>query len=143
MEKEKNTNEDVETILFVGSMNGDLPLNEENIGTMNDIQNEKAKKFLVKHPNAIVGKINQYDPEDENFERLDQVLPLFNFSYSFAIPQEDPKIYDFVYDWNKRLNLKEMTVAKLETFQDMVEEVGGIHFYWIQNHDPTRNNRRP
>ncbi|MFX0198985.1 MAG: hypothetical protein ACFFCW_22920, partial [Candidatus Hodarchaeota archaeon] len=75
-----------ETQLFVGSMCGEVMCTTENIDTMNQIQNDKARAYLKKHPHAIVGKFNWYEGQDNRFKRLKDVMPLLNFSFDFALP---------------------------------------------------------
>ena len=123
--------QDLETHLYVGSMCGDVMCSEDNISTMNQIQNDKAKEYLKKYPDAIVGKINWYEGEDNEFKRLADVMPLLNFSYSFALPKEDQWAYEWAYTWNNLLTLAEKTTDVVQKFMDYIDEQDGIHFYWI------------
>lgn len=39
-------------------------------GTLHKIQNEKAREFLKKYPEAVVGRINRYTEKDKEFPLL-------------------------------------------------------------------------
>jgi len=129
MNQEKK--ETLETHLFVGSMCGEVMCTEDNIDTMNQLQNDKAKAYLKKHPNAIVGRFNWHEDADCKFRRLKDVMPLLNFSYDFALPDFDDWAFEYVRTWNENLTLAQKSPEYVEQFWDYIDTENGIHFFWI------------
>lgn len=85
---------------------------------------------LGKHPDARVGKINWYSDEDKPIKKLANVTPLLNFSYDFAVPEEDKKLSKMLKEYNNETDFQKASANVTQIF-DRIDKLNGISFYWL------------
>jgi len=102
----------------------------EQITNNNKTENQKAREYLEEHPDARVGKINWYSDQDKRIKKLANIKTLLNFSYDFAVPQEDKELFKMIKDYNNEPDFTKPSVNVTQIF-DRIDKVNGISFYWV------------
>lgn len=123
--------QDKECWLIQKGMYGRDAITKENIDDLNEIQNEKAKEFLKKYPEAIVGRIGWYRKKDEGFPLLKDHMPLKNFSFNFAIPERVKIIELAIKGWNETKFEATHAVRAIERINTWIANAKGIQFFWL------------
>ena len=100
-------------------------------GELHKIQNEKAREFLKKYPEAVVGKINWYKNTDSDFPQLHYHMPLKNFSFNFALPERVKIIELAIKSWNETDFEAKVAVIHLEKINAWIRDAKGIQFFWL------------
>lgn len=103
----------------------------EDIDELNKIQNEKAREFLNKYPEAVVGRINWYTEKDKEFPFLKDHMPLKNFSFNFALPERVKIIELAIKSWNETEFEAKVAVIHLEKINAWIRDAKGIQFFWL------------
>jgi len=103
----------------------------EDISELNKIQNEKAREFLKKYPNAVVGHINWYREKDKEFPLLKDQMPLKNFSFNFALPERVKIIELAIKSWNETKFEARAGVDLLHKINAWIANAKGISFFWL------------
>ncbi len=104
---------------------------ERDIDDLNEIQNDKAREFLKKHPEAVVGKINWFKNTDSDFPQLHYHMPLKNFSFNFALPERVKLIELAIKSWNETDFEAKVAVIHLEKINAWIRGAKGIQFFWL------------
>ena len=100
-------------------------------GELNKIQNEKAREFLKKYPDAVVGRINWYNLQDKEFPSLKEALPLHNFSCNFALPEKNKLIELAIKSWNETEFEAKHALRTIDRINAWIANVKGIQFFWL------------
>lgn len=100
-------------------------------GTLHKIQNEKAREFLNKHPDAVVGKINWYTEGDKEFPLLKDHMPLKNFSFNFALPERVRLLELAIKSWNETEFEAKHAMRAIERINIWIANAKGIQFFWL------------
>ena len=90
------------------------------------IQNKNAREFLKNYPGAVVGKINYF----RDFNNLVDVMPLKNFSWDFAIPKPDKKLFNLLWDYYVKPWTPDL-INDINKIFARIYKIKGINFYWI------------
>lgn len=102
----------------------------ERITQNHQAENQKAREYLKKHPDAVVGKVNFYQDDDNEMKSLKDTLPLRNFSYAFAIPGKDEKLQKLIRNYNSKPWTPSL-IKDVNRIFDRIDQLNGITFYWI------------
>ena len=113
-----------------GMYSGDC-LSLDDVSELNKIQQEKAKEFLKKYPDAIVGRIDWHRPGDKEFPFLKDHMPLKNFSFNFALPERVGIIELAIKSWNETDFEAKVAVIHLEKINAWIRDAKGIQFFWL------------
>ena len=100
-------------------------------GELHKIQNEKAREFLNKYPDAVVGKINWHKEKDKELPLLKEHMPLKNFSFNFALPERVKIIELAIKSWNETDFEAKVAVIHLEKINAWIRDAKGIQFFWL------------
>ncbi|MCK4384694.1 MAG: hypothetical protein KAW52_00380 [candidate division Zixibacteria bacterium] len=100
-------------------------------GELNKIQNEKAREFLKKYPDAVVGRINWYTEKDKEFPLLKTRMPLCNFSFNFALPERNKLIELAIKNLNESEFEAKWAARQIERISGWIRSANGIQFFWL------------
>ena len=100
-------------------------------GELHKIQNEKARGFLNKYPEAVVGKINWYTEKDKEFPFLKDHMPLKNWSFNFALPERVKIIEIAIKSWNENKFEARAGVDLIHKINAWITKAKGIQFFWL------------
>lgn len=96
----------------------------------NKKENKKARQYLEKYPDAVVGNINYYHDNDKEIKNLKDVMPLLNFSYAWATPQKDEILLTLIKNYNTKEGTYNLVVA-IDKILTRIDKLDGINFNWI------------
>lgn len=113
-----------------GMYRGDL-ITSTDREELNKIQNEKAKEFLEKHHDAVVGKILWNMEKDKNYPFLKDKVPLGNFSFNFAIPKRMKMLELAIKSYNEMRFEPMAIVNAVDRINIWIKKLGGIQFFWL------------
>ncbi len=102
----------------------------ERITQNNQAENQKAREYLKKYPNAVTGNVNFYQDDDKEMKNLKDALPLRNFSCVFAIPGKDEKLAKLIRNYNSKPWTSSL-INDVNRIFDRINQLNGITFYWI------------
>ena len=102
----------------------------ERITRNNQAENQKARDYLKKHPDAVLGLINWHSKHNKRTKKLKHAIPLKNFSYDFAIPRQDKKLTKLISDYNRKPWTPSL-IKDIDKIFDKIDALNGINFYWI------------
>ena len=104
----------------------------ERITQNNTEENNKAREYLANHPRAVVGRINYFHNSGKEIKNLEDIMPLLNFAFDWAIPQKDDKLIKLIQDHNNApFNGMGNITASVDKIFDRIEKLNGITFFWI------------
>lgn len=100
---------------------------------LNHDTRQKLKEFYLQNGSAWLGNINLY-PErsvEDSFKDWDGVERIFNFSYSFAVPQRDEILYTLIVNRSTaKYEGTEKDSRLIAEIFNRIAELKGIHLIW-------------
>lgn len=119
----------------VASMGGWLEIPEADC-TLNDLNRKQIAAFKNEYKSAYLGNVNYYDEkrkqivngETSIFTEYNGQL-VYNFEYSFCVPEQDETLENMIRQWNGKLPNDEV-YNLIDKIQNRIDELGGINFIW-------------
>jgi len=131
MAKRQNNRQNKEFKLIQKGMYSRDRLTEGDFIDMNVIQHEKAKEFLKKYPDAVVGRIEWHTEKDKEFPLLKDQVPLTPLSFNFALPEKITMIELAIKSFNESNFEANVAVEFLSKINIWIKNAKGIQFFWL------------
>ena len=119
------------------AMTGGVLALRESDDTYNDMNREMIKAFKTVNGTAFLGNINFYGERRQEVASHQRSIYteytgqfVYNFGYSFVVPEKDDTLEALVIEWNRGKNHTDGGASMVDAIMNRINELGGINFIW-------------